>query len=124
MWEKAARGTDGRKYPWGNDEPSCALTNMEGCGDSLENVGSHPDGASPYGAQDMAGNMVEMVADWYSKAYYGHAPNVDPPGPEVGDVIVGRGGGWHSTDIWQRASSRDWYNTDDNGTSLGFRCAR
>ncbi len=123
-WEKAARGSDGRKYPWGNTEPTCNEVNMSGCGDEADAVGSHPAGASPYGALDMAGNMVEMVADWYDAAYYQSAPSADPPGPASGTRYVGRGGGYKSLPVWQRASSRDWYDPPDFGVRLGFRCAK
>jgi len=123
-WEKAARGTDGRKYPWGNTDPTCAHTNMTGCGETAKSVGSQPEGVSPYGALDMAGNMVEMVEDWYDATYYQTAPNTDPKGPAKGDRYVGRGGGYKSKAVWQRASSRDWYDTYDQGKALGFRCAR
>ncbi len=123
-WEKAARGTDGRKYPWGNTEPTCTEANMSGCGEKTQAVGSHPAGASPYGALDMSGNMVEMLYDWYDAAYYQSAPSVDPQGPAVGDRYVGRGGGFKSKPVWQRASSRDWYDTYDQGNALGFRCVR
>jgi formylglycine-generating enzyme required for sulfatase activity len=123
-WEKAARGTDGRKYPWGNQEPDCTLANMAGCGDQPQPVGSYPTGASPYGLLDMAGNMVEMVADWYDANYYPTAPATDPTGPDAGTRYTGRGGGFRSEPLWQRASSRDWYDTFDTGLPLGFRCAR
>lgn len=122
-WEKAARGTDGRKYPWGNNEPTCALVNMEGCGDEADAVDEHPLGASPYGLTDMAGNMVEFVQDWYSATYYATAPSTDPPGPASGTRHVGRGGGYRSLPHWLRASSRDWYDLTDQGLRLGFRCA-
>jgi len=123
-WEKAARGTDGRKYPWGNQEPTCENANMTGCGEKAKPAGSLPKGASPYGVLDLAGNMVEMVSDWYDEAYYQVAPNVDPKGPLKGSTYVGRGGGFKSTAVWMRASSRDWYDTYDLGERLGFRCAR
>jgi iron(II)-dependent oxidoreductase len=123
-WEKAARGEDGAKYPWGNDEPDCTLANMAGCSDEATPVGSLPDGASPYGALDMAGNLVEMIADWYDASYYAESPDTDPTGPETGSRFGGRGGGFLSDPIWQRASKRDWYNQTDAGASLGFRCAR
>jgi formylglycine-generating enzyme required for sulfatase activity len=123
-WEKAARGPDGRKFPWGNEAADCARANMSGCVNEREPVGSHPAGASQYGALDMAGNMVEMVADYYDPAYYAAAPNANPPGPPSGSSYVGRGGGWKSDAYWQRASVRDWYDPADAGKSLGFRCAR
>jgi formylglycine-generating enzyme required for sulfatase activity len=123
-WEKAARGTDGRKFPWGNDAPTCDLAAIAGCTQTAEAAGSHPAGASPYGALDMAGNMVEMLADWYDPGYYQVMPTSDPKGPATGTTYVGRGGGWKSDPTWQRTSVRDWYEPADAGRSLGFRCAR
>jgi len=122
-WEKAARGKDGNKYPWGNTEPDCTLTNMAGCGDAAQPVGSLSAGASPYGALDMAGNVVEIVADWYDAAYYASSPSSDPTGPSSGTRYGGRGGGFKSEAVWQRASKRDWYDLTDKGAALGFRCA-
>lgn len=123
-WEKAARGEDGLKYPWGNDEPTCDLANMGGCGDVAAPVGSVPDGASPYGVLDMAGNMVEYVSDWYIATYYATAPAVDPTGPASGSRFGGRGGGFRSDANYQRTSKRDVYDPPDQGAALGFRCAR
>jgi formylglycine-generating enzyme required for sulfatase activity len=124
-WEKAARGTDGGIYPWGNDPPpDCDHVNMAGCGDAAQAVGSHPDGVSPYGALDMAGNVVEMVSDWYDPTYYASSPATDPTGPATGTTYGGRGGGYLSTAIWDRASSRDWYDLTDESAPFGFRCAQ
>ncbi len=123
-WEKAARGTDGRKFPWGNQPPDCNLANLQGCDGRATAVTAHGAGASPYGLLDMAGNMVEIVADWYEAKYYAAAPDVDPKGPATGKRFVGRGGGWQSAAFWQRASVRDWYDLTDAGTSFGFRCAQ
>jgi len=122
-WEKAARGSDGNKYPWGNDEPTCALANMAGCGDAAIAVGSLSAGASPYGALDMAGNVVELVADRYDAAYYAGSPTSDPPGPPGGSRYTGRGGGFKSDPEFLRTSKRDWYDASDAAASLGFRCA-
>lgn len=123
-WEKAARGPDGAKFPWGDGDPSCELANKSGCGEGAMPVGSLASGASPYGVLDMAGNVVEMVADWYDEAYYAASPAGDPPGPASGSRYVGRGGGYKSDTKWLRASKRDWYDVDDSAVSLGFRCAK
>jgi formylglycine-generating enzyme required for sulfatase activity len=123
-WEKAARGSEGAIFPWGDAAPDCSRANKAGCGDAAKPVGSLADGASPYGALDMAGNVVEMVADWYDEAYYAASPDSDPPGPESGTRYVGRGGGYKSDTKYLRASKRDWYDITDQAPSLGFRCAR
>ncbi|MBN1423785.1 formylglycine-generating enzyme family protein [Candidatus Fermentibacteria bacterium] len=91
-WEKAARGTDGRAYPWG-DEYDPSLVVAKGAG-APSPVGSTPSDASPYGALDMAGNVREWTADFYDPLYYGKAPKVDPKGPARGRDRVVRGGSW------------------------------
>jgi formylglycine-generating enzyme required for sulfatase activity len=73
----------------------------------------------------MAGNMVEMVADWYADDYYASSPSDNPTGPASGGAqYSGRGGGWKSMAKWLRTAERDWYAPDDEGGSLGFRCAK
>jgi formylglycine-generating enzyme required for sulfatase activity len=122
-WEKAARGTEGATFPWGNDAPQCSLANLADCADGPTPAGSLEAGASPFGVLDMAGNMVEMVADWYDASYYESSPSTDPTGPSSGTRYVGRGGGFRSEASWLRASKRDWYDETDQARSLGFRCA-
>jgi len=109
-WEKAARGEQGLKYPWGADAPDCMRANMAGCADGALPVGSLTAGASPYGVLDMAGNMVELVADWYDAGYYAESPAADPRGPAKGTRYGGRGGGFKSGADFLRASKRDWFN--------------
>jgi len=92
-WEKAARGTDRRRYPWGDEwDASKANGSTGGIGTGVVVIGSYPDGVSPYGAHDMAGNVAEWVADWMSLSYYEHSPERNPRGPQAGTQRVGRGG--------------------------------
>ncbi|MCP9456699.1 MAG: formylglycine-generating enzyme family protein, partial [Nitrospira sp.] len=127
-WEKAARGTDGRLYPWGNDPPTPRRANFDrewGSQRTLHAVGSLPEGDSPYGVKDMAGNAREWVADWYDAAYYAQAPDRNPQGPEKKGVVRSiRGGSWHSpaNDIRVAARGRGGFALQTHGT--GFRCAR
>ena len=126
-WEKAARGTDGRLYPWGDDPPSCELARFgdPDCSFGLPApVGSYPDGASPYGALDMAGNLDELVADWYAADYYAQAPDADPSGPAVGTERVRRGGAFLFPSPTLRASGRSSLAPDTGAEAAGFRCAR
>ncbi|HOW50420.1 MAG TPA: SUMF1/EgtB/PvdO family nonheme iron enzyme [bacterium] len=138
-WEKAARGTDGRKYPWGN-EPLVSCDHAviddgsgEGCGTlSTWPVGSKPNGVSPYGAHDMIGNVAEWVNDWYDGDYYATSPANDPAGPEISESRVSRGGAWfdYSGNLFgsnQRASYRDGCSPDGcfgGAAGDGFRCAQ
>ena len=123
-WEKAARGTDGRIYPWGNAAPDSALANFAQNLGWTAAVGSYAAGASPYGAMDMAGNVWEWVGDWYGAGYYANAPRPNPRGPETGDGRVLRGGSWLVASPLIRTTNRSWYFLDFRLVSNGFRCAR
>jgi len=129
QWEKAARGTDGRLYPWGDDPATCAHVNMANCmmTDAVIEVGSKPAGASPYGALDMAGNVFEWVADWYSASYYVESPAIDPLGPDDGTERYPRNAAYYFFDTAQRCSYRgntyDVPTPEDGNWSVGFRCA-
>ena len=85
QWEKAARSTDGRLFPWGDGEPSCTLAQFAGCPGTTVPVWSNQEGASACGALNMAGNVWEWVADWYDPAYYQVSPTANPAGPALGD---------------------------------------
>jgi formylglycine-generating enzyme required for sulfatase activity len=119
-WEKAARGTDGRKYPWGNQFDYKCNTSESGIADTTE-VGSYPDGASPYGACDMAGNVWEWVADWYDADYYREAPDRNPEGPDSGVGRVLRGGSWDYPQDY--AAVRFRFEVDLWNYDIGFRVA-
>jgi formylglycine-generating enzyme required for sulfatase activity len=144
-WEFAARGPDGRKYPWGDDDP--AAGHLNACGkecvvwgmkngidekamydadDGFANtapVGSFPKGAPRYGVQDVVGNVWEWVADWYSA--YGKDEQTAPKGPESGDEKVIRGGSWNgSYPSWVRPTFRYKDTPEKRSYGIGFRCAK
>jgi formylglycine-generating enzyme required for sulfatase activity len=126
-WEKAARGTTVRAYPWGDQVPDCGLVNYSSCVPDTRAVGSYPSGVSlPYGALDMAGNVFEYVSDWYSGTYYSTYPTNgwpnNPSGP-MGTAKVSRGGGWASNGNILRVASRMYGPPDAWGSANGFRCA-
>ena len=125
-WEKAARGTDGRIYPWGNDLDASKASYGKDLksGGSTTPVGYYPSSASPYGALDMAGNVWNWVADWYDGSYYKSSPDRNPKGPASGRGRVLRGGSWFSDATSLRASLRSGPTPDARLNSLGFRCAR
>ena len=131
QWEKAARGSDGRRFPWGNE------WNVEMCNNYSDTnplgkgyhgacatpVGSYPPCVSPRGAFDMAGNVWEWCQDFYDKGYYAKSPAKNPAGPETGEFHVLRGGSWGSSSVTVRSACRNAESPDttyhDDG---GFRC--
>ena len=147
-WEKAARGSQGLAYPWGNTWDPDQLRSADGIShQSLDTfdawalwhqhkfdngseswpakVGSYPMGASPYGVMDMAGNVWEWVADWYDPHYYAESPMRNPPGPPNGLVRVLRGGAWDVPKVIAYSWFRDIFIPPEFSRSgvTGFRCA-
>jgi formylglycine-generating enzyme required for sulfatase activity len=138
-WEKAARGSTGQYYPWG-DEPvasamsaqfsdissSCARAHYAGCEpfQDTDLVGARPEGASPYGSLDMAGNVWEWVNDWYGADYYNTSPDRNPSGPEQGTQRVLRGGSFAANFSRNlRSAHRYPMHPDQTIYAFGFRCA-
>jgi formylglycine-generating enzyme required for sulfatase activity len=122
-WERAARGEDGRTYPWGDEVPNERLLNYAYNLGRTSTVGSYPAGASPYGALDMAGNVWEWVDDWYDVGYYTVSPGQNPQGPESGEVRVVRGGSWLNDDRLVRSADRYGFDPQGRRNNLGFRFA-
>ncbi len=124
-WEKAACGTDGYIYPWGNQPPDVNRCNFNRNVDDTTPVDNYPAGASPYGVMDMAGNVWEWVNDCYQDDYYSVSPSINPPGPATGSFRVLRGGSWfelgdNNVRSAHRNSNHPAFWSFDNG----FRCAR
>ncbi len=122
QWEKAARGDDGRTYPWGQGVDINRANYIFNIRKTV-NVGSYPDGASPYGVLDMAGNVWEWVADWYGENYYGNSPINNPTGPFYGEYRVLRGGSWYNDARVIRSTIRLENLPTNTYYGFGFRCA-
>ncbi len=131
-WEKAARGVEGDKYPWGNGAKSCDLAVINGCEGNTWSVGSLPAGASTYGAMDMSGNVMEWVQDWAGDNYFSQTPTdgwFNPEGPEsnVDNRKITKGGAYAKPDSGNsyshRAAWRGVKAVDDRSPLTGFRCA-
>lgn len=140
QWERAARGDDKRNFPWGDEPPNQYNSNSVNLVGDTSRVGSYPEGASPFGALDMAGNVWEWVADRYRPDYYAKSPSENPMGPADEDVFtnlrVMRGGSFQDDWTILRLSNRAFLagpdlsakSTDeayygDSSAKIGFRCA-
>ncbi|HNE68714.1 MAG TPA: bifunctional serine/threonine-protein kinase/formylglycine-generating enzyme family protein [Anaerolineales bacterium] len=121
QWEKAARGMDARTYPWG-EGIACSQANYLSCIEDTQPFDSYAGSLSPYGAYNMAGNVWEWVADWYSPAY-DVSETDNPVGAESGERRVLRGGGWNQHEYLLRTSARLGVVPTDVFLSFGFRCA-
>lgn len=138
-WEKGARGTDGRRYPWGPMQPFVDIANynrgvwvseavtLVSVAGGVEGMsvrhGLKEGGRSPYGLHHMAGNAAEWVADWYDREYYAKSPDKNPAGPAKGEKRVIRGGSWSDLPVALRASARVSAEPDFQDRTIGFRCA-
>jgi len=129
-WEKAARGTDGLAYPWGNkigpDRANYNNSNDPNYMGDTSAVNAYPTGVSPYGAFDMAGNVWEWVSDLYHADYYASLvlPVANPTGPASGLYRVTKGGSWVSTDYDLRSARRNFNDPSKANIYIGFRCGR
>lgn len=123
-WEWAARGPEGRAYPWGSewDASKCCNIDNQGPGPMAFPVGSFPQGASWCGALDMAGNVSEWCADWWQSDYYSSSPSDDPSGPPNGEHGIVRGGSMNSNGDYGCRSAYRWENTIPWGHALTYGC--
>ena len=123
-WEKAGRGTDGRKYPWGNERPNPYLANFdESMIHESVSVYRYPLGMSPYGALNMSGNVREWVSDWYDPRYYLTTPSTNPTGSDTGSERSLRSGSYNEDKIEIEITFRYKHEPGSAGLSRGFRCA-
>lgn len=132
-WERAAKGTDQRKWPWGNEERA-EYANLKGDSDGAPYTapaGAFSKDRSPYGVLDMAGNIMEWVADWYQEDYYAMMPTRNPLGPEKGSQTahfneqrVIRGASWNDSLERAQTTTRFKMNPNYRDVTIGFRCAK
>lgn len=138
-WEKAARGVDGRLFPWGNEYAGPTRANFGRTGLSgpvrdrperlllyppIISVDRYENAVSPYGLYQTIGNVAEWVSDWYDQDYYKTAPDRNPKGPETGTQKAFRGGGWMDSTTTMRATMRNGTDPQTKINWMGFRCAQ
>ncbi len=128
-WERAAKGTENRIYPWGNEPPDKTRANFGNCcfvqkGKVHNEVGHYEKGNTAEGISDLGGNVAEWVSDWYDKKYYKKAPYKNPKGPKKGKYHVIRGGAWNSLPMYLRSSSRYGDSDGKDYYGIGCRCAK
>jgi serine/threonine protein kinase len=138
-WERAAHGSDGRTYPWGNSFDGSALNFCDSSCASLDNfdwanlayndgyvdtapVGNYSGGASPYGIYDLSGNVWEWIYDWYERSYYSYSDNDNPMGPPAGTGRVVRGGSWSNSGYVGITYYRDFEDPNGAYNNIGMRC--
>ena len=120
QWEKAARGTNGNEYPWGDQEPDATMANFDNLVGTTTPVDRYENGQSPYGIFDMAGNLYQWTADWYAT---GERAAKNPTGPENGEERVIKGGSFIEGIESLRSANRDRYPPNFSSFLFGFRCA-
>ncbi|SPP63212.1 formylglycine-generating enzyme family protein [Nitrospira lenta] len=128
-WEKAARGVDGRLYPWGNLLPTKEVANFAlgarfSYSQVLMPVQSYEAGKSPFGLYQMAGNVGEWVSDWYGANYYERSQETNPSGPENGQFKVLRGGSWSDLPKYLLTYGRFRLPPETRNSYIGFRCVK
>jgi len=121
-WEKAARGSAGQKFAWGNTSPAVDQLNANQVIGDTTPVGQFPSGASPYGVLDMGGNVREWVWDWYDPYYYQYAPLNNPIGPDSGEKKVLKGASFSDAYRYSRPANRLAHDPASPGANRGFRC--
>ncbi len=130
-WEKAARGSDGRMFPWGDEPAGWIKSNIAHSGSKrgvkyppLANINRYDKGVSPYGVYQLAGNVSEWVSDWFDPEYYRKGMNENPKGPDAGELKVFRGGSWNEDPEVARSAGRNGGEPTRKSYLTGFRCAR
>src|SRR5215467_4911982 len=125
-WEKAARGSVGRAYPWGNDPPTPAhaVFGLKEGSDTVSAIGNRDKGKSPYGVHDLAVNLYEWTTDWYDEEFYSKNPAINPKGPSEGTAKAQPGGSYINGAYRLRSSFRTKGDPTEHDPNVGFRCAQ
>ncbi len=122
QWEKAARGLDGRPYPWGTAAPDISLLNYNGDHEDIVSAYDYLIGISPYGLLQMSGNVRQWMSDWYQRNYYSISPYKNPQGPDSGQYKSLRGGAFDDDSQEVETFYRAYHEPTSAGQDRGFRC--